>query len=156
MIPTRYAVASLWLLLVLFLGSAYFAAQETGRFVVPLLRWLRPGAPVGELQAVHMVLRKAAHLTEYAVLALLWFRAILRVGARTPRAASWAALSISLVCAFADEAHQSTLPTRHGSAHDFLIDAFGATAMLTITRGRQSAGASSEPLGGPIAAEPAD
>jgi VanZ family protein len=156
MIRTQFAVASLWLALVLFLGSAYFAAQETARFVVPLLRWLMPGAPVGQLQAAHMVLRKVAHLTEYAVLGLLWFRAILRVGGWRPRTASWAALSICLVCAFADEAHQSTLPTRHGSARDFLIDAFGATATLTIARGRQSAGISSAPLGEPIAAEPAD
>jgi len=35
------------------------------------------------------------------------------------------------VCAFADEAHQSM--------RDFLIDAFGATAMLTIARGRPTA-----------------
>jgi len=45
--------------------------------------------------------------------------------------AVWVALSICLVCAFADEAHQSM--------RDFLIDAFGATAMLTIARGRPTA-----------------
>jgi len=156
MIRTRFAVAVLWLLLVLFLGGTYFAAQETARFVVPILRSLMPGAPVSQVQAVHMVLRKVAHLTEYAVLALLWFSAIVRVEGRTPRAASWAALSICLVCACADEAHQSTLPTRQGSVRDVLIDAFGATAMLTIARGRQGAAASPEALGGPMAAEPAD
>ena len=140
MIPARFVAASLWLLLVLFNGSAYFAAQETGRFVVPLLSGLMPATPMSELQAVHMALRKVAHVTEYAVLALLWFRAFL--GIRSPRAASWAALWICLVCAFADEAHQSMVPTRQGSARDFLIDAVGATAMLTIARGRQSAGVS--------------
>jgi len=127
MIPTPFAAASLWLVLVLFLGSAYFAAQETERFVVPFLRWLMPGTPVGQLQAVHMVLHKLAHLTEYAV------------------------LGAALV--------QGDPPRRRpeaAGARDFLIDAFGATAMLIVARGRQSAGAASEALGGPVDAEPAD
>src|SRR5262249_29821626 len=115
-----------------------------------------PEAPAGQLQAVHMALRKVAHLTEYAVLAQLWFRAILGVGGRTPRAASWAALSICLVCAFADEAHQSTLPTRQGTARDSILDPCGATATRATARGRESGGPPAEQLGGPIAAEPAD
>jgi len=156
MIRTRFAVASLWLVLVLFLGSAYFAAQQTGPFVLPVLKLLLPGAPFAQLQAIHLVLRKLSHVAEYAVLALLWFKAVHRVGGRTPRTAAWVALSICLVCAFADEAHQSMLPSRQGSARDFLIDAFGATAMLTIARGRQTMGDRGEPLGDGIAAEPAD
>ena len=58
--------------------------------------------------------------------------------------------------AFADEAHQSVLASRTGSARDFLIDAFAATLMLTIARGRQTIGDRGGPLGGAIAAEPAD
>ena len=98
MIPTRFAAASLWLVLVLFLGSAYFAARETGRFVLPFLSVLMPGVARAELQTVHLVLRKLAHIAEYAVLALLWFKAIHRVGRRTPRTARWIALA-SVWCA---------------------------------------------------------
>jgi VanZ family protein len=152
---TRFAIALFWLTLVLFLGSAHFAAQETGRIVIPTLKSLMPGAPFAQLQAIHMVLRKLAHVVEYAVLALLWYKAVHHVGGRTPRTAAWVALSICLVCAFADEAHQSMLPSRQGSARDFLIDAFGATAMLTIARGR-STGDRAGRFGGVIVAEPAD
>jgi VanZ family protein len=134
MIPTRFAAASLWLVLVLFLGSAYFAAQETGRFVLPFLSVLMPWVTRTELHALHLVIRKLAHIAEYAVLALLWFKAIHRVGRRTPRTAGWIALAIGLVCAFADELHQSMLPARTGSVRDFVIDALGATAMLMIAR----------------------
>jgi len=155
MVRTRFALASLWLVLVLFLGSAYFAAQETGRFVIPFLKVMLPGAPRSELGAIHMVLRKVAHVLEYAVLALLWYKAVHRVGGRSPRTAAWVALSICLACAFADEAHQSMLPSRQGSARDFVIDAFGATAMLTIARGR-SLGDRDGRLSGAIAVEPAD
>jgi len=152
---TQFAIASFWLVLVLFLGSAYFAAQETGRFVLPFLKFLMPGVPSSEPQAIHMVLRKLAHVLEYAVLALLWYRALHRVGGRRPRTAAWVALSICLVCSVADEAHQSMLPSRHGSVRDFVIDAFGATAMLTIARG-QTMGDPGGRLSSAIAAEPAD
>lgn len=134
MIPTRFAAASLWLVLVLFLGSAYFAAQQTGRFVLPFLSVLMPWVTRAELHAVHLVIRKLAHIAEYAVLALLWFKAIHSVGRRAPRTAGWIALAICLVCAFADELHQSMLPARTGSVRDFVIDALGATAMLMIAR----------------------
>jgi VanZ family protein len=92
MILTRFAVASLWLVLVLFLGSADFSAQETGRFVLPALKFLIPGTPPAQLQALHLILRKLAHIAEYAVLALLWFKAVRQVGGRTLRTAAWVAL----------------------------------------------------------------
>jgi hypothetical protein len=47
------------------------------------------------------------------------------------------------------------LSARHGSARDFVIDAFGATAMLAIARGR-TLGERGGGLGSAIAAEPAD
>ena len=156
MIRARLAFASLWLVLVLVLGSTYFAAQETGRFVLPCLKFVMPGTPSAQLQAIHMVLRKLAHVTEYAVLALLWFRALHPVAGRGLRTPAWIALSICLVCAFVDEAHQSTLSARQGSTRDFLIDAFGATTMLVIARGRQSMGDRGGPLHGAVAPQPAD
>jgi VanZ family protein len=156
MIRIRFAAASLWLLFVLFLGGGYFGAHETGRYVVPVLKALLPGSPFGVLEGIHLVLRKMAHVAEYAMLALLWFKALHHLGGRTPRTASWIALSICLVCAFADEAHQSALPSRDGSVRDFVIDAFGATAMLTIARGRQTAERGGGQLEGAVAAEPGD
>jgi VanZ family protein len=159
MIRARFAAASLWLLLVLFLGGVYFGAHETGRHVLPILKVLLPGSPSSVLQGIHLVLRKIAHVAEYAVLALLWFKALHRFGGRTrrtPRTAAWIALSICLACAFADEAHQSALPSRQGSVRDFVIDAFGATAMLTIARGRLGAEHRGGRLDEAVAAEPGD
>jgi len=156
MIPTRYAVPLLWLALVLFVGTAYFATRETGRFVLPLLKMLAPSAPPAQLKAVHLVLRKVAHLAEYAVLALLWFRALCQVAGRTPRDAAWIALSICLLCAFVDETHQSTIPSRTGSPRDFLIDASGAAGMLLVVRGRRNAGDRGTRAGGSVAVESAE
>jgi VanZ family protein len=156
MIRTRLALASLWLVVVLFLGSTHFAAQETGRYVLPFLKFILPGTPPGQLQAIHLVLRKVAHVAEYAVLALLWFNALHHVAGRTFSTAAWMALSICLVCAAVDEAHQATLASRRGSARDVLIDTFGATAMLMVVRGRQGMGDRGGGLDGAIAPEPAD
>ena len=42
----------------------------------------------------HGVGRKVSHLTEYALLALLWFRALVARGSWTPRWAAWTAFSV--------------------------------------------------------------
>jgi VanZ family protein len=88
------------------------------------LKSLAPGASTAKLHAIHMVLRKLAHLTEYAVLALLWFRALLSQAQRAPRAAVWSA---------------STIPERYGSVRDVVIDVSGAASALLVARGRMAA-----------------
>jgi VanZ family protein len=130
----RLAPSLAWTALVLFLGSIYFGADHTRVLLLPILRALAPvtGMPVHEL---HTVVRKAAHVTEYAVLAALWFRALAwRRGAVT---ASWLALCLCLTCAVIDEAHQALVPNRTGSARDVVIDATGAVVALGIVRRRR-------------------
>jgi VanZ family protein len=121
------------------LATDHFAAANTWPLVLPLLKSLAPGASTAKLHAIHMVARKLGHLTEYAVLALLWFRAFLWQAQRAPRAAVWSALTVCLVCAIADEAHQATIPQRHGSVRDVAIDVSGAAGALLIARGRLAA-----------------
>ena len=62
------------------------------------------------------VLRKGAHMTEFGLLTLLWWRAL---GRPAPAAA------IAIAYAISDEWHQSFVPTRHGSPVDVLIDTAG-------------------------------
>lgn len=135
----RFALALGWLTLVLFLGSAWFGAQQTQRWVVPVLGALAPTASRADLQTAHAVTRKLAHVTEYAVLALLWMRAARarRAGLRT---ASWIALAVCVLCAFVDEAHQSMLLTRTGSAADAVLDSLAALTALVIVRTRATEG----------------
>jgi VanZ family protein len=72
---------------------------------------------------IHAAIRKAAHLTEYAVLGLLVFRALDEP--ERPRAVLW---SIAICAAYAalDELHQAWVPNRTGSVLDVAIDASGA------------------------------
>jgi VanZ family protein len=154
MTPSRYALASIWLGVVLFLGTAYFAAANTAPFMLPLLKKLATGASSAQLHAAHIVLRKLTHLAEYALLALLWFWAIVVRTGRPVRAA-WLALLVCLACAVADETHQAITPMRTGSVRDVLIDVSGAAGALLIALGRPMSRARDQMRGG-VAAEPID
>lgn len=72
------------------------------------------------------VLRKVAHLTEYAVLSWLVVRALAGTTSwPTPRILC-TALAFSVLYAISDEWHQSFVPGRTGSVVDVGIDALGA------------------------------
>ena len=135
----RFRIAFISLVAVLFLGSANFGAQQTEPWVTPVFGFLSPGATGAELRTAHALLRKLAHLTEYAVLAVLWIRAVHSIARTSLRTASWAALLICVACAFVDEAHQSTLPNRTGSASDMVLDSIGALAPVMLAGYQRSA-----------------
>jgi VanZ family protein len=67
------------------------------------------------------VLRKCAHMTEYAVLAALLYRALER---------ELPAFLATVAYAATDEFHQHFVRGRHASAVDVAIDAVGATIVL--------------------------
>jgi VanZ family protein len=65
------------------------------------------------------VLRKLAHLTEYAILGLLLYRALER---------EVVALAAGIAYAATDELHQHFVRGRHGALSDIAIDAVGVAA----------------------------
>jgi VanZ family protein len=153
MTPTRYALASIWLGVVVFLGTAYFATTNTAPFILPLLKKLAPGGSNAQFHAIHLVLRKLTHMAEYAVLALLWFWAIV-VHTGRPVRAVWIALMVCLACAVADETHQVIVPTRSGSLQDVAIDVAGAAGALLIALGGTAR--AGDQMRRRVAVEPAD
>src|SRR5204863_1924637 len=70
-----------WTAVVLAFSSDTFSAHNTGSVVAPLLAWLLPWLAPSTIDTIHGLLRKSAHVTEYAVLAALWWRAFARSGA---------------------------------------------------------------------------
>ena len=97
-----------------------------------LLEWLLGAIPEPRFEFIHFLVRKAAHLTVYAALSALWFRA--RRGPQTEWQPSWAlfALLLSMLVALGDELHQSFVPARTGSPWDVLLDSFGALAAQVV------------------------
>jgi len=117
---------------IMVLSSDVGSAEHTGRWLVPLLRLLAPSATPTQLDALHGLVRKAGHLTEYAMLAALWYRAFARGRHLTPRAAATIAFAICLVWAILDEARQSLEPSRTASIKDVAIDAIGALLAMLV------------------------
>ena len=78
---------------------------------------------------LHVLIRKTAHVTVYALLSLFWFRA--QRGPRSGWQPGWAllALLVSLLVAIGDEFHQSFLLSRTGTPWDVLLDSMGALLM---------------------------
>ena len=71
------------------------------------------------------ILRKGAHLTEYAVLGALLLRALRQ---------ELPALALGLLYAGSDELHQHFVRGRHGAAYDVAIDAFGVLVGVLALR----------------------
>lgn len=83
------------------------------------------------LNLLHTLVRKAAHMSEYAVLALLYLHALRQNGVRRP----WrTALLLCALYAASDEIHQAFVPDRGPSPIDVLIDTSGACIGLALAR----------------------
>jgi len=113
---------------VIFLGSTdMLSAEHTSRFLVPFLRWIDPQISFATLNAIQLGIRKLGHLTEYAILAMLLWRA-LRSGTRWQMKMSilfLVAALASAIFAASDEFHQSFVPSRTASPNDVMIDICG-------------------------------
>ena len=116
-----------WMLLIFAGSSDVLSAEHTSRFLVPFLRWLDPQISIAAIAQINLVLRKLGHLTEYAVLAALLWRA-LRATLRSTSTVSIAAITVAVSGLFAasDEFHQSFVATRTASETDIFIDVCGA------------------------------
>ena len=127
----RYGPLLAWACFVLFASSSSFSASNTSRIIRPLLLWLLPDISEESLAYVHFLVRKAAHFSEYAVLALLAARAF-RTSHKPKLKELWwlAAFALVACVALADEYHQSFLASRTGTIYDSLLDMTGGAAAL--------------------------
>jgi VanZ family protein len=129
----RYAPLILWIGVIAFMSSGQASMSQTSRFVRPLLEFLFPSTPEETLIIYHGYIRKLAHLTEYAILALFAARAF-RYSANSFLHNNWLILSIVVVAIIAtiDETNQSFNSARTGSVYDVLIDCFGGLSTLAF------------------------
>jgi VanZ family protein len=130
-----YGPLALWLIFISIASTAEFSADSTSRFIGPLLLWLFPNLSESQLAAIHFLTRKAAHFTEYAILAFLARRAFI-ASASSFIQRRWFELALLLVTCYAllDELHQSFVPSRTASIYDSAIDVAGGLTVLLIFR----------------------
>lgn len=132
--PTYWLPPLAWMVVIFVMSTDAGSAQLTGDWLGPVLRGMLPSATPAQLGAAHVAVRKTAHVTEYAVLAALWFRAFVRGRGWHASPAGWAALGLAVAWAIADESHQAFVPSRSASAGDVAFDTAGAAAAVLVAR----------------------
>jgi VanZ family protein len=130
--PAYWLPPAVWMGVILWLGSGEFSSEETGFILGPFLFWLFPLATPADIAAWHGVLRKLAHVTVYAILALLWYRAFARGTRLSSGRVALLTLAVAVAWACVDEGHQSLVPSRTASLTAVAIDSVGASAAVGV------------------------
>lgn len=95
------------------------------RYWLPVVVWMtvifflsaRESVQVADEPLINFLFFKTLHVIEYAILFVLYYRALKN---------KTAALLLTLLYAATDEIHQLFVPTREGRLRDVIIDAIGA------------------------------
>jgi VanZ family protein len=121
-------------------------SEKLLRYWLPPVLWMgvifilsaQPSLPEYPDSLLDLILKKAAHVMEYGLLAFLLWRALSRGRGALSRPALVTAFLVSVLYALSDEYHQTLVPGRQGRLMDVGIDAAGAlVALLVIGRLRR-------------------
>ena len=126
--------ALIWMALIFSASSDSRSYEHTSLLVEPFLHWLFPQMSEAHVKAIHLLFRKSGHVTEYAVLALLLWRALRKPVRNDPRSWNWreARFTLLMVMLYAatDEFHQLFVHERTSLVSDVMIDTAGGAAGL--------------------------
>jgi len=138
--PNIRTFSKYWLPLLVWMAVVFTASSDTksfersSRILAPLLHWLFPQVSDDTVHFIVLIARKCAHLIEYAVLAMLLWRAVRKPVKNIFYPWNWheARLVLLLVALYAasDEFHQRFVTTRTAHATDVFIDTTGGAAGL--------------------------
>ena len=122
-----------WAVLIFNLSSAPYSSASSARFISIVLGWLSASILPQSLGLMNTLLRKSAHLSEYAVLAVFLYHALKPAGdpSWSRKSACWALLA-SGSYSLTDECHQLLVPGRHASLFDCVLDTTGALVGLFV------------------------
>ena len=124
----------IWMIVIFSASGDRGSVRHSSRIIEPIVRWLFPHVQDETVRAVVYYVRKTAHVTEYAILAILLWRALVKPVRGQARTWSWKTVGVVLLAAFlyaaSDEFHQSFVPNREGRPMDVLIDTFGGALGL--------------------------
>ena len=129
------ALTAAWMA-VIFLFSAQNGDESSGTSaeILALLCCIFRYSPDDSArELLTLLIRKAAHMTEFGVLALLWLGTLRAAG--IPRYVFPASFAASSLYAATDEIHQLFVSDRAGRFTDWLIDSSGALLFLLIAWG---------------------
>jgi VanZ family protein len=125
----------IWMFLIFSASADSNSGPTSSRLIGPVVRFFFPEISPENLDQIVFVVRKAAHVSEYAVLSWLLARAFMKPG--TPpgawsRKAAVFAWLIAALYSSSDEFHQSFVPNREARSSDVLIDSAGAALGVVV------------------------
>jgi VanZ family protein len=122
-----------WAGLIFYLSTSGFGVGFTERLLLGILNLLHATVSPHTFEVLHHLMRKAAHMTEYAVFCLLLYAAFLHAEdfEWRPRLALRSVV-IAGIYSLTDEYHQTFVPGRTASIIDCGIDTAGATLATLI------------------------
>lgn len=129
----------IWMIFIFYMSgkTGQESSGQSGKislFITDLLEKVRRDSPqeMQNLQDIlELVIRKAAHMTEYAILFLLSYLAMVKISMSQSRFYNRSiAVLISLLYACSDEMHQLLVPGRSGRMIDVGIDMAGVLIVL--------------------------
>ena len=125
-----WALCALWMGIIFSMSAQTAAVSDTqSEQVAGLTQWLLSLLSFGQFsmspELLNVLIRKIAHFAEYAILSLLYRRALCLSGVRH---ATLTAIILSACYAVTDELHQGFVDGRSPQMTDVAIDTLGACA----------------------------
>lgn len=118
----------LMVLLVLWMVGVFALSQQNGSESGSLSNKVAlffTGGDAESAETLEPVIRKVAHMTEYAIGAMIFYGILVTYPKVSKRAKIISTLAFIVIYAGLDEWHQSFIDSRNGSYVDVLIDTFG-------------------------------
>jgi VanZ family protein len=125
--------ALIWAVIIFTGSTNSFSSDTTSHYLVPFLRWLIPGVSQANLELIHHLIRKSAHICEYFIFCLLLYRGLRGIRRGWHLASALLAVVLAAAYSVLDEIHQSFIASRGASGWDSLLDTGSALiAMFAI------------------------
>jgi VanZ family protein len=124
---------AVWMALIFSASGDPKSSQTSSRLIGPLVRFFVPDISERHVEQIVFFVRKTAHVTEYAILAWLLARALLKPGTpqgRWHRKLALIAWAVVALYSASDEIHQAFVPNRSPRTADVALDSLGAALGL--------------------------
>ncbi|MGB0582914.1 MAG: VanZ family protein [Limisphaerales bacterium] len=125
----------IWMGIIFLMSTGLGSGSNTSRILVPLLNFIFGDVSEETIAALRLVVRKFAHVVEYAILSGLVWRALAKPQKNVDvweNKGAWLTLMICALYAASDEFHQSFVDGRVGTPVDVMIDTVGIVSALAM------------------------
>ena len=128
-----YIPALIWMAIIFVLSTPSFSSALTSGILSRTLDFFDIEYNAYSLDKIDFFVRKSAHVTVYSILAVLWFKGLVKGTRMSIAKAALTVLAISVLWAASDEFHQYLEGSqRTGKISDVMLDSTAAALSLAV------------------------